>query len=392
MNLVGNAVKYTKHGSILLSATIEKEDNTSVNVRFLVQDTGIGITPDVRETLFAPSRQTQAPPPHKPGASGLGLSIVKRLVEALGGRLDVESTPGIGSTFWCIIPLERAGSQANEPTQEGISNVRRLLVVEDKEKLALMFRQYFFAWGIQPDIVAAPEAALAMLRERAAEGRPYDAMVIDHRLPNVDGIALGRTVAADTTCSTTKQILVANETINAAQTTDFPGIFTRCVPTPLRQSHLYEALLFASSEEPESPMVPTAWKTSDEPGRRILLAEDHPVNQRLAFKQLEYIGYSASLASNGQEAVDAVLRERFDLVLMDCYMPVMDGFAATRAVREAEKTSGNHVPIVAMTANSQPEDREACLAAGMDDYIAKPVVLGELKSVIERWMKDAAKR
>jgi polar amino acid transport system substrate-binding protein len=390
INLAGNAVKFTESGSILVSANLI-EEMESVSVRFSVKDSGIGVSPELSQMLFLPFRQADGSTTRKYGGTGLGLSISKRLVEMMGGTISVDSKLGAGSTFAFTARFGRAKQEAVVAVGTDL-HAARILIVEDHPNDRDVLEHYLSAWGIQNSVAPDGVTALQRLKLGAECGQPYDVAVIGHSLPNLDGVELANRIKADPQLANIQTILVAESRLAVGA-----GPF-QVLEKPIRHSHLFDRVVEAiylrdNGGQPNlerlrlkaqhaAGVSPPVARHAD----KILLVEDNAVNHRLALLQLEKLGYSAASAFNGREAVEAMAEGAYGLAFMDCQMPDMDGFAATREIRINEHKNGTaHVRIIAMTANARPEDREACLAAGMDDYLAKPVRLDELRSALERW-------
>ena len=390
INLAGNAVKFTESGSILVSANLI-EEMESVSVRFSVKDSGIGVSPELSQMLFLPFRQADGSTTRKYGGTGLGLSISKRLVEMMGGTISVDSKLGAGSTFAFTARFGRAKQEAVVAVGTDL-HAARILIVEDHPNDRDVLEHYLSAWGIQNSVAPDGVTALQRLKLGAECGQPYDVAVIGHSLPNLDGVELANRIKADPQLANIQTILVAESRLAVGA-----GPF-QVLEKPIRHSHLFDRVVEAiylrdNGGQPNlerlrlkaqhaAGVSPPVVRHAD----KILLVEDNAVNHRLALLQLEKLGYSAASAFNGREAVEAMAEGAYGLAFMDCQMPDMDGFAATREIRINEHKNGTaHVRIIAMTANARPEDREACLAAGMDDYLAKPVRLDELRSALERW-------
>jgi signal transduction histidine kinase/DNA-binding response OmpR family regulator len=392
VNLVGNAVKFTESGSVLVSASLLEETFESATVRFSVKDTGIGISPESGQNLFQPFRQADGSTTRKYGGTGLGLSISKRLVEMMGGSIRIESEVGAGSTFTFTAQFGRTQSEDVSAIRMELHDVR-ILIVEDDPNDRDVLEQYLGAWGMQSGIAPDGATALQMVQEGTACGRPYDVAVIGHNTAHFDGIALAKRITTELAFANIQVILVVpgNERSAAQESAPF-----QVLEKPIRRSQLFdrvaEAIHLRDSgrrgvELPRATIKISASVPDAEPrADKILLVEDNPVNHRLAFLQLQKLGYTAASAFNGREAVTEMSKNSYALAFMDCQMPDMDGLEATCEIRENERRSGTpHVRIVAMTANARPEDRAACLAAGMDDYLAKPVRLDELRGALERW-------
>jgi signal transduction histidine kinase/DNA-binding response OmpR family regulator len=388
-NLVGNAVKFTDRGSVTAIVTVERDDDAAVCLRFAVADTGIGIEPGDRERLFEPFSQADMTTTRRFGGTGLGLAISRRLVTLMGGEIGVDSVAGRGSTFWCTIPFARslnAGSLAAPADLRGT----RTLVVDDDPRARELLRRTLEGWGVVADAVADAESALERLVWAAERGEPYDNALIDYELgDSIDGVALGRAIRENARLDRAALLMVtAYDDAGRAAAAKDAG-FAAYLVKPVTQAALYSAVAGVVHErERRAARAPAAAPV--EPRReRVLIVEDNAVNQRLAMRQLQRLGFAADVVGNGAEAVTASEGTRYDLVFMDVQMPVMDGFEATAAIRRRELRTQIHVPIVAMTANARGEDRDNCLAAGMDDFVSKPVTLGDLRRITERWITAA---
>jgi signal transduction histidine kinase/DNA-binding response OmpR family regulator len=384
-NLVGNAVKFTPTGSVTVLVTCEQDDGDRVIVKFAVRDTGIGIDPNVRLGLFEPFRQADMSTTRRFGGTGLGLAISRQLVQLMKGQIGVESEPGFGSTFFFTVPFLRSRTTA---TRAALTDLRgsRILVVEDDANAQEIFHRTLEAWGVHSDAAADGDEALVRLQVALSRGEPYDAVLVDYSLGESDGISVARMIRDQPTLKTVPLLMVTGHDDGARARIARAAGFVAYLVKPIAQSTLYDALSDAvhtrSREvEPMPAAAVTAMRTE-----RVLIVEDNQVNQRLAMRQLLRLGFTAEAVGNGREAVDAQARENFDLIFMDVQMPVMDGFEAAAEIRRHEIRSRRHVPIIAMTANALNEDRDACLAAGMDDYVSKPVSLANLRLVIDRWL------
>jgi len=388
--LVGNAIKFTESGSVAVSALLEKDDGDAINVRFGVKDTGIGIDAQAQTKLFEPFAPGDSSHTRRYSGAGLGLALCKRLVELMEGTIGLTSEPGAGSTFWFRLRLtvnSRLGSRA-----QSLYGVRALVVDPDEFSRSIATR-YLTAWGVVCDEASSAYDATRLLEQRAKE-TPIDFAMVDHDLRDRDAFDLARSLRRIDPLRATPLIMTS--------TFDEPGRgreaidagFAAYLVKPLRQSPLFDCLMTVTKKDQSHDAahdgtVSKAHVAATEPGvrpERILIVEDNLVNQRLATKQLQRLGFTTSIAENGAVAVERLRSEQFDLVLMDLQMPEMDGFTATRHIRQNELRTGHRVPIIAITADARPEDRIACLAAEMDDYLSKPVSLDELRSVIERWM------
>ena len=395
LNLGGNAVKFTHQGGVTLRVSVAAEDEHRVTVRFAVTDTGIGIPRDRQDALFSPFTQVDGSTTRKYGGTGLGLAISKQLAELMGGAISLESEENQGSTFWFTAVLERrpAGHLSAPAPLAELDGVR-VLVVDDLEASALLVTTLLKGWGCRFATAADGEAALDRLQEAAREGDPYGVALLDKLMPDMDGVELGRRIKESPELRDTRLIMMTahGERGDAARVSQvgFAGYLTK----PLRQSQLREclALVLGRGDSPlaaSGPGLVTRYTVAESRKQRvrILVAEDNPTNQLVALKILEKLGYRADVVANGREALAALRDIPYDLVLMDCQMPEMDGFEATRQIRAPESLVHDHrVPVIAMTAHAMKGDRERCLAAGMDDYLGKPVRPAELAATLERWL------
>jgi two-component system sensor histidine kinase/response regulator len=380
LNLASNAVKFTLEGEVVVRAKVQDDGGDSVTVRFEVTDTGIGISEGDGRRLFEPFSQADASTTRRFGGTGLGLVISRRLVAAMGGEMGFESTVGMGSTFWFTLPLRRqAGAfAAPGPAPAGV----RVLVVDDNETSRLTLQDQL---GAGADVAADAIAALAMLQPAAGAGRPYDVALVDSLMPGMDGAELVRRVVADPALAATRLVMLTSA---AALGRPGPGCppDLPCITKPVRVSQLADVLGHPSSPSRGStfPVVAPA----DTRGH-ILVVEDNASNQLVAVGILRLLGYRADVASDGREALDALGRAEFDAILMDCQMPEMDGFEATREIRGREGPH-RHTPVIAMTAGASESDRDQCLAAGMDDFLTKPVKPREIDAMLAKWVVPGA--
>ncbi|WGS85790.1 hybrid sensor histidine kinase/response regulator [Methylomonas sp. UP202] len=390
INLVGNAIKFTQHGQIVVQVKPEHHDAERVCLHFAVQDTGIGIPADKQRLIFEAFAQIDASSTRKFGGTGLGLSISSRLVELMGGHLALESELDRGSTFFFTAVFERHVRAADDVQVPEI-DVKGLpvLIVDDNLINLRVFSETLSHWGMVPTTVDNGQAAIDALRcSRATDsGQRYAMVLLDAMMPMMDGFTVAQRIREDHRFDPV--------TIMMLSSADRPDDFERCrdlgvnlyVRKPVKHSELWNAIQSALSQT-DARFADTAPPALAQPPRplRILLAEDNPVNQYMAVVLLEERGHKLEVANNGREVLDILATGKpFDLVLMDVQMPVMDGFQATAAIRESERDSGRHLRIVAMTAHALKGDRERCLAAGMDDYISKPVQEQELLATVERW-------
>jgi PAS domain S-box-containing protein len=388
VNLAGNAIKFTQEGGVLLSADLLSREASTARVRLAVKDTGIGIEPDLIPHLFAPFTQAEGATTRRFGGTGLGLTIVKHLVEAMGGTITVDTAPRKGSTFAFSLnfPIARESGDAQRELLHGL----RALIVDDDIIARDVLGRYVASWGLHATTVETAHESLYALRSAVRRNAPFDVALIDLRLAEGDGIELGKTILADPELAMTKLILITAFQGASTGREAIAAGFSAFLTKPIRQSQLYDslsnAMLGTVAAAPEVRPQRGALASNHE---RILLAEDNVVNQQVAIRQLERLGFDAEIAANGAEAVERATTEHFDLIFMDCQMPVLDGFEATRRIRRYETLTGDRVPIIAMTANALSSDRAGCFDAGMDDYVAKPVSMESLRNVLERWLRKA---
>jgi two-component system, sensor histidine kinase and response regulator len=400
-NLLGNAIKFTEEGEVILRTMLVEEAEDAALIRFEVTDTGIGMTPDQQSRLFQSFSQADASTTRKYGGTGLGLAISKQLVEMMGGQIGVESEPGKGSTFWFTVQLEKQseGAQATPSLRTHLDGLR-VLTVDDNETNRKIVHQQVTSWRMYEDSAKDGQTALEMLRSAAESGRPYDLAIVDMQMPGMDGMELARKVKDDPSISSTRLIMLSSTGRGAAEEALRVGIESY-LTKPVRQSQLFDAIATATAPEeatstPARVDAPPATlrshskaKTQAQPtNARLLVAEDNSVNQKVAIRMLERLGYRVDVAANGLEALEALSRVPYAAVLMDVQMPEMDGYEATQEIRRSEEGSARRTSIIAMTANALQGDREKALEAGMDDYISKPIVPEELKNVLERWIAE----
>jgi CheY-like chemotaxis protein len=383
MNLVNNAVKFTDEGHVLVQIRVETVlPHERVRLLFAVSDTGIGIPPDKHSIIFESFRQADGSTTRRHGGTGLGLTISSMLVKMMGGRVWVESAPDVGSTFWFTVDLPLAAVPERTYGQE--LDGLRVLIVDDYELNRQILSEFVSRWQMQPVMAGSGAEAIQAVREAASTMKPFDVVLLDSHMPEVDGFAVAQQIVAD--AEVPPQIIML--TSASAQ-----GDGARCrqigvggyLIKPVRQAELYEAIVAAIGyrERRETP----AQDVKGGDGirvTRVLLAEDNVVNQKVAIGLLSPRGHFIDVVANGVEAVEAVRNGTYDVVLMDVQMPLMNGLEATRAIRDFEAHTGRHTRIVAMTAHAMKGDREKCLAAGMDGYLAKPIDRNALLAVVEK--------
>jgi PAS domain S-box-containing protein len=394
VNLVGNAIKFTERGEVVVRVELLADTGTGFRVRFAVADTGIGIPADRQRLIFAPFTQADGSTTRRYGGTGLGLTISTRLVELMGGRLGVESTPGQGSTFHFDVYFECASTTPSQMFVRRPANLQGLavLIVDDNATNRRVLDELLRHWQMRPTAVDSGAAALQELHRAAAAGEPYPLLLVDAMMPEMDGFTLveqlrrepdlaGATVmmltSADRQGDATRcrQLGMAAYLIKPIKFTELRSAIEAVLPTVV-PDHAAGSTVPVANGRGAGANGQTVWRL------QILVAEDNVVNQRVVLRMLEKLGHMVTLVGNGREALAAVTRTRFDLVLMDVQMPEMDGLEATRALREQEAAGGGHLRVVAMTAHAMKGDRERCLAAGMDDYLAKPLHQEDLVRVL----------
>ena len=407
VNLIGNALKFTQQGEVMIHVTRREEAAERSLIEFAVIDTGIGIAPEIQGLLFKPFTQADTSTTRKFGGTGLGLAICKQLVEQMGGEIGIESVPGQGSAFRFTVWLTQQPLRAQMTVlPKGSLAGRRLCIVDDNATNRRILEQYAFQWGLQSATASDGYQALALLKDAAVRGEPFDLAILDLQMPRMDGLELGRTITADPVLAGTRLVLLTSMGIRGqAEKAKHAGI-SAYLSKPVHRSHLYDCLTMIVDLPAKSSMDPLEGGAASRPAdvlvtrhvlkeaavaarARILVADDNIVNQKVAVCQLEKLGYRADIVANGLEAVDAIARISYALVLMDCQMPKMDGLDATALIRKREREQASRrLPIIAMTADAMRGDREKCLAAGMDDYLAKPVKLDQLETALTRWLSD----
>jgi two-component system, sensor histidine kinase and response regulator len=382
-NLLANGLKFTDNGEVVVDVRMAAKDLMRISVR----DTGIGISAEAKMRLFTPFAQADGSTTRRFGGSGLGLAISRHLVELMGGTIGVDSTPGEGSTFWFTLPLEPAASMP-PVAHPGELAGRRVLVVDDNATNAEILTHHAIAGGMRCDSVSNGANALHALHEAVRNGDPFDMAIVDMKMPGMNGLELAATVRNDPALGAMRLVLVTSlhSTDEMARAREV-GI-SAYLSKPVRRQELYRALAQAVGETPITDTPARSAATATRILGRVLMAEDNGVNQFVARNVLKSIGCEFDIVPNGQEALLAVQRGGYDIVLMDCQMPVMDGYAATREIRawEARQERPRRTPIVALTANALVGDADVCRAAGMDDHLAKPYSRKQLISLMARWL------
>jgi two-component system sensor histidine kinase/response regulator len=398
LNLGGNAVKFTQQGEVGIDCRVIEKDAKSTLVRIEVRDTGIGIPKNRLSALFQAFTQVDASTTRKFGGTGLGLSIVKRLAELMGGETGANSEEGQGSTFWFTVRFDAAHSQSKaRPAPPAELKGQRILVVDDNATNRKVIMGQLTLCHMDAVCASSADEALTLMRQAAQAGRPFEVALLDHQMPGCDGAKLGKMIVGDPMIKNARLILLTS----SGQRGDghlFADLgFAGYLLKPVTQRDLTDCLMMVLSSKAESwhlksqPIITRHALRSQRSQKRhrILLAEDNAVNQKVAMKTLEKLGYRVDVAGDGKQAVDAWETGRYDLILMDCQMPVMDGYEATRTIRTRESTeSRKRIPIVALTAHAMKGADEQCTAAGMDDYLTKPIDRAQLDACLERWLNN----
>jgi PAS domain S-box-containing protein len=390
-NLLGNALKFTTAGEVALRVRAESESPGAVTIRCEVRDTGLGIAPGVQARLFQPFVQGDTSTSRQFGGTGLGLAICKRLAEAMNGRIGVTSSPGQGSTFWITLEFPVQGPPAADPPPPDAFAHARVLIVDDNAASRTYLQHVLASWRLRNDPAADADLALDLLRRAVDEKSPYGVAIVDLRMPDIDGLALTQLIYADPLLRATRVILLTPIGKPLPSDEIAPLNLAACCMKPVRQSALFDALAQALTQpaakvdEAVAAILAPPRATPALPARqeRLLLAEDNPVNQEVALGNLRKLGYHADVATNGLEVLDAIETKPYDIILMDCQMPELDGYEATRQIRLRER-GAHRTRIIAMTANAMVGDREKCLAAGMDDYVSKPLDRAQLRAALDR--------
>lgn len=392
INLVGNAAKFTERGEIVVRASLDSRDGASVTVRFSVRDTGIGIPVEIQAKIFDAFTQADGSITRKFGGTGLGLTISRQLVEMMGGKIWVESEPGKGSDFIFTVPLrtmEEADLRPSiaRPDLKGL----KALVVDDNRTNREILEKQLSSWGMTSHGAGGGGEALSLLRAGASESAPYDLAILDYNMPDIDGLQLAGRIKSDPSLSCVRLILLSSVGIRGdgqkARGIGISGYLTK----PIRREVLYEGIkaVMGVRDPAEEGTIVTRHTAVEKRkiGGLILLVEDNLANQEVTIAMLSVFGCEVDVAGNGQEGLDAIAAREYDLVLMDCHMPVMDGYVATHSLRAREKEMGRkHLIVVALTAAAMQGDKDLCLAVGMDDYLSKPFTIRKLGEMISKWI------
>jgi two-component system sensor histidine kinase/response regulator len=392
INLVGNAIKFTEQGEVILRV---KSTQASQRLRFEVSDTGPGITKEAQSRIFDSFTQADSYTTRQHGGTGLGLAIARQLVTLMGGELSVSSEPGHGSTFWFEVELERS----KEPTVIRLARPNlmgvRVLVADDNAANREIVAQHLRSWGVLVEVARDGAEALECAQRAARDGNPFDLAILDHKMPGLDGLACLKELRAHPATAEIRAIILSSIELELSTVDTAALKIEEALAKPVRHARLYAAVSRALGRDVASETRPQAAQRRAEiggqpaTGLKVLVVEDHEVNLEVAAGMLDELGCSADSAANGAIALERFGAEKFDIILLDCQMPVMDGFQAAAAMRQLEKQLGrSRTPIVALTANAMEGDRERCIAAGMDEFLSKPFTLAQLAGVLGRWAQQ----
>jgi PAS domain S-box-containing protein len=414
-NLIGNAIKFTERGWVSIETTVGTDESGAGRLNCVIRDTGIGIAREALGRIFEPFRQADGSTTRKYGGTGLGLAISRQIVGLMGGEIEVESEPGRGSAFRFTARLGRAETGVGTGgVRRGVLAGHEVLVVDDLALSRTLLARQFEAWGMRVGQAGGGADALAQLQAAARSGAAYGLAVVDMQMPGMDGLTLAEAVRAAPELRATRLVVLTSLSERLDLATMRSAGVAACLIKPPRQGRLYDTMvkvmtastpttvygasgLAAVRKVPVEGATPRAGLDAPSPaaaaGLRVLLAEDNLVNQRLALRQLRRLGHAAEAVGNGLEVLEALRRQHYDILILDCQMPELDGYETARRLRQQEVPMAGRpaLQIVAMTANAMPEDRDRCLAAGMDDYISKPVRLPELEAALERAARRMAR-
>jgi len=390
-NLIGNAIKFTAQGEVALHYELILSSDGRQLLRFTVTDTGIGLSKEQQAKLFQKFSQADSSTTREFGGTGLGLAISKQLVELMGGEIGVHSEPGKGSSFWFTLDLEIAEAKI-EPIKTHDLIKENILLVDDNDTNRQIFGQFLSAWKVPHQLVGSGPAALQAMYDAEAIAKPFSIALLDMQMPGMDGVKLAGMIRSEEKFSTTRLALITSQGQRGDAKKMHDQGFAAYLSKPIRQVELYNALLQLADlqiDNASDPLITRYTAREQKPNfqAHVLVVDDNHINQLVAKGMLAKFGITVELANNGQEALELLEQSAFDMVLMDCQMPVMDGYTATKTIRDSQSKVQNHqIPIVAMTANAMQGDREKCLVSGMDDFIAKPVDSVKLVQILEKWL------
>jgi signal transduction histidine kinase/DNA-binding response OmpR family regulator len=386
-NLVSNAVKFTEKGHVVVRVTLKERTASEAVINICVRDTGVGIAPEAQSRIFEQFSQADGSTTRRYGGTGLGLAICRRLLDLMGGSVRVESSLGQGSKFLVEMRLPFARQATAEPLANSMLDDVRVLVVDDNQINRHIIEHQLQGWRMRVRCAEGAAEALAMMTEAAQSGKPFEVAILDMHMPQMDGLELARAIQAQPALAGTRLMILSSTHANARERAHGAGI-RRYLNKPIRRADLFRAITAVMAATPGEAAAGPAEPAPAERTMQgtVLLVEDNPVNQCVAEAMLSSLGVAFQLANHGAEAVDRISESTFDLVLMDCQMPVMDGFEATAIIRALPEGRGATLPIVALTANTMQGDEQKCLDAGMNDFLAKPYTLAALRAVLARWL------
>jgi len=392
-NLLGNGIKFTELGEVVLRVSLESQTESAATLRFEVHDTGPGISVEGQARLFNAFTQEDSSTTRRYGGTGLGLAIAKQLVGLMQGEIGVESAPGAGSRFWFTAKFEMGSQPAKAESRViDLANLH-VLIVDDNHTNCDILHHQIVSWQMRNGSANSAAGALDILRARARSGQPYDLAILDFQMPGMDGLALARAIKGDPSIAQTQLILLSSLGDQISPEVLARAGIEACLLKPVKQSRLFDCIATVSGRAQKAQQIkPQAQKPTSNEHRsrvRVLVAEDNTVNQKVARGELKKLGYDAEVVGNGFEVIEALQRRAYDLIFMDCQMPEMDGYEATRKIRELERAGSfgpkpHAVHIIAMTANAMKGDREKCLEAGMNDYVPKPIHRSDLQRATDR--------
>ncbi|MDT0602676.1 response regulator [Thalassotalea castellviae] len=388
-NLISNAIKFTDKGEVSVFCQVVEQSKQRTKLCFEIKDTGIGISKEKQHHLFERFSQADNSTTRKFGGTGLGLTISKQLVELMGGEIGVKSSPGKGSTFWFTLNVENANSTVSKETLVSLQN-QKILIVDDNLTNRTLLTQLLNKWQAKNSAVDSGKNALIMLNEAAEQGSPFQIAILDMQMPEMDGAQLGKAIKHNKNLADTRLVMLTSQGLRGETDTLKAIGFNGYLNKPIDETILYKTLKKVSGVHASDKKLTNHLTAHQIPQfqARVLVVEDNAINQRVAQGLLEKFGIQVDLAANGKEALTSLKTLPFDLVLMDCQMPIMDGYDATKKIREEHSEVLNRkIPIVAMTANSMKGDQAKCIAVGMDDFISKPVNPNKLEEVLTRWLK-----
>ena len=391
-NLIGNAIKFTKEGEVVVRVQCDDAAGADVRIRLSVEDTGIGIAPDAQERIFEQFSQADGSTTREFGGTGLGLAICRRLLGLMGGSIGVQSTAGHGARFVVDLRLPKGVALPAPALASTLLDGVRVLVVDDHPTNRQILQQQLARWRMHVECAASGHEALRRLALAARHGEPFQIALLDTHMPAMDGLQLARAIQARPELKATRLLILSSTYANADRQAHSDAGILRYVNKPIRRAELWRALGdtvtgISTQAMPDPPAHAAALMSGT-----VLLVEDTPVNQKLARAMLSKLGLRVVLAGNGLEAVELLRQQTFDLVLMDCHMPLMDGYQASATIRQLPNGRGERLPIIALTANAMQSDKQKCLAAGMSDFLAKPFTLMQLRAVLARWLPQTVSR